>query len=73
VTGHEVAIVVRHAPASGGGHELLWWVWLEDTPSSPPAVAKLRFMSMHDTRDAARRAFAERQRALRVAEYEWVG
>jgi hypothetical protein len=45
-------------------------VWLEDAPGSPAAVAKLRFLSVHKTRDAARRAFAERQRALRAAGYQ---
>jgi hypothetical protein len=47
-------------------------VWLEDAPGSPAAVAKLRFLSVHETRDAARRAFAERQRALRKAGYQRV-
>jgi hypothetical protein len=33
-------------------------------------VAELQFLSVHDTKDAARRGFAERQRALREAGYE---
>jgi hypothetical protein len=31
-----------------------------------PAVAKLRYMSVHEIRDAARRAFAERQQGTRT-------
>jgi hypothetical protein len=58
--------------STGGPRERLWRVWLEDAPGSPPAVAKLRFLSVHETRDAARRGFAERQRALRAAGYEQV-
>jgi hypothetical protein len=42
-------------------------------PREPVTVAKLRFMSVHETRADARRAFAERQRALRAAGYERVG
>jgi hypothetical protein len=72
-TGHEVALVVDHAAAPGGARELQWKIWQEEGPGSPPAVAKLRFMSVHDTVDAARRAFAERRRALRAAGYERVG
>jgi hypothetical protein len=72
-TGHEVALVVDRAGTQGGPRELLWQVWLEDAPGSPPVVAKLRYLSVHDTRDAARRGFAERQRALRAAGYERVG
>jgi hypothetical protein len=72
-TGHEVALVVDHAAAPGGARELQWRIWQEGGPGSPPAVAKLRFMSVPDTVDAARRAFAERRRALRAAGYELVG
>jgi hypothetical protein len=35
-------------------------------------MAKLPYGSIHHTRDAARREFAERQRALRAAGYERV-
>jgi hypothetical protein len=67
-----VALLVDRRDTSGGPRELLWRVWLEDAPGAPAAVAKLRFMSVHETRDAARRTFAERQRALRAAGYERV-
>jgi hypothetical protein len=69
--GHEVALVVDRRDTSGGPREFLWKIWLEEAPGSPTAVAKLRFMSVHDTVDAARRGFAER-RALRAAGYERV-
>jgi hypothetical protein len=55
-----------------GPRELLWKVWLKDAPGSPPVVARLRYMSAHETRDAARCDFAKRQRALRAAGYERV-
>jgi hypothetical protein len=71
-TGHEVALLVDRRDTSGGPRELLWKIWLEDAPGSSPAVAKLRYMSVHETRGAARRAFAERQRALRAAGHQRV-
>jgi hypothetical protein len=70
--GREVALVVDRRGVAGGPRELSWKIWLKDAPGSPPAVAKLRYMSVHETRDAARREFAERQRALRAAGYERV-
>ena len=61
ITDHEVALLVDYGGTSGGLRELLWRVWLEDASGSPAAVAELRFLSVHETRDAARRDFAERQ------------
>ena len=72
-TGHEVALVVNRAATHGGPRELLWQVWLEDAPGSPPGITRLRYLSTHETRDAARREFVERQRALRAAGYERIG
>jgi hypothetical protein len=72
-TGHEVALLVDRRGTSGGPRELRWRVWLEDAPGRPPEVAKLRFMSVHETRDQARREFAEQQRALRAAGYQRAG
>ena len=69
-TGHEVALVVDRGSVAGGPRELVWKIWLDEAPGSPPAVARQRFMSVHDTRDDARRGFAKRQRALRAAGYQ---
>jgi hypothetical protein len=72
-TGHEATLVVERGGVHGGARELLWKVWIEEAQGSPPAVAKLRYLSAHDSRNAARREFAERQRALRRIGYERVG
>jgi hypothetical protein len=69
-TGDEAVLTVDRI--EGPGAEAWWRVSLDCAPGSPPAVAKLRFMSGRETRDAARRAFAERQRTLRAAGYERV-
>jgi hypothetical protein len=71
-TGQVAVLAVEHGDVSGGPRLLAWRVSLEEATGSPPAVAKLPFMPVHDTRDAARRAFAERQRALRAAGCEGV-
>jgi hypothetical protein len=69
-TGHEVALVVERGGITGGAPQLVWKIWMDEAPGSPPAVAKLRYMNVHETVEAARRGFAERQRALRAAGYE---
>jgi hypothetical protein len=69
-TGHEATLVVDLQGLSGGPGVLAWKIWLDETPGSPPALARLRYMTAHDTRDAARRGFAEWQRALRRIGYE---
>jgi hypothetical protein len=68
-TGHEVALVVDRGATPGGPRELMWKVWLDEKPGSPPAVVALRYLSTHGTRDEARREFAKRQRTLRAAGY----
>jgi hypothetical protein len=67
-TGHEVTLVVERE-LTGDGEEPGWWVDLEDTPGGPAWLARLRYATLCWTRTQARRAFAERQRALRAAGY----
>jgi hypothetical protein len=72
-TGHEVALVVeREIVGPGDAERLGWWVDLQETPGSPTWMARLRYATLCWTRTQARRAFAERQRALRAAGYKRV-
>jgi hypothetical protein len=57
----------------GPGGEPWWSVSLDCGPGSPPARAGLRSTVWCATPAMARRAFAERQRALQAAGYERVG
>jgi len=57
----------------GPGDEPWWRISLDCAPGSPPAAAGLRTIVWCATPAQARRAFAERQRALRAAGYERVG
>ena len=54
----------------GPGDEPWWRISLDCGPGSPPAEAGLRSTVWCATRTQGRRAFAERQRALRAAGYE---
>jgi hypothetical protein len=56
----------------GPGDEAWWQISLDCAPGSPPAAAGLRTIVWCATATMARRAFAERQRALRAAGYERV-
>jgi hypothetical protein len=56
----------------GPGDEPWWRISLDCAPGSPPAEAGLRTIVWCATPPQARRAFAERQRALRAAGYERV-
>jgi hypothetical protein len=57
----------------GPGDEPWWRISLDCGPGSPPAAAGLRTVVWCKTPTLARRAFVERQRALRAAGYERVG
>jgi hypothetical protein len=57
----------------GPGDEPWWRISLDCAPSSPPAAAGLRTIVWCATATMARRAFTERQRALRAAGYERMG
>jgi hypothetical protein len=57
----------------GSGGEAWWRISLDCDPGSPPAAAGLRTIVWCATLPQARRAFAERQRALRAAGYERAG
>jgi hypothetical protein len=54
----------------GPGDEAWWRVSLDCAPGPPPAEAGLRTIVWCATPPQARRAFAERQRALRAAGYQ---
>jgi hypothetical protein len=72
-TGHEAALVVERGAVAGVfPRVLVWKVWTDEAPGSPPAVVAQRYMSVHETVESARREFAERRRALRAAGYERV-
>jgi hypothetical protein len=70
-TGDEAVLTADRI--EGPGSEPWWSVSLDCDPGSPPAAAGLRTIVWCATPPQARRAFAERQRALRAAGYERVG
>ncbi len=70
-TGDEALLTVNRI--EGPGAETWWSISLDCAPGSPPAKAGLRAIVWCRTRADARRAFAERQRALRAAGYERAG
>jgi hypothetical protein len=67
-TGDEAVLTVDLI--EGPGAETWWRVFLDCTPGSPPAKAGPPAIAWCRSRADARRAFAERQRALRAAGYE---
>jgi hypothetical protein len=67
-TGDEVVLTADRI--EGPGSEPWWRISLDCAPGSPPAEAGLRTIVWCATPPEARRAFAERQRALRAAGYE---
>ncbi len=66
-TGDEAVLTVDRI--EGPGAEAWWRVSLDCAPGSPPTKAGLWAIVWCRTRADARRAFAERQRALRAARY----
>jgi hypothetical protein len=71
VTGDEAGLTADRIEGPGG--EPWWSVSLDCGQSSPPAEAGLRATVWCATSALARRAFAERQRALRAAGYQRMG
>ena len=69
-TGDEAVLTADRI--QGPGSDPWWSVSLDCAPGSPPAQAGLRSTVWCATPALARRAFAERQRALRAAGYERV-
>ena len=67
-TGDEAVLAADRI--EGPGAEAWWRIFLDCTPDSPPAKEELWAIVWCKARHDARRAFAERQRALKAAGYE---